>query len=87
MSSNLLRTLRGDEFTEAKHLTKLTLSFNEIAVENKPLVQGPDLIELYLVSCGLASFHDRTFENLTELQFLHLEENPIDSVSKRLAEC
>lgn len=73
--------MTGNEFNEAKQLTKLTLSHNPLKlVEGKALINVSDLEVLHLVGCNITELYDATFEPLTRLLSLNLNKNPLDEV-------
>lgn len=81
MASNSLRKLSGDEFTEAKQLTKLTLSHNDLILEEgKPLVNVRDLEVLNLIGCNITELFNSTFAPLAGLLSLNLNKNPLNEV-------
>lgn len=82
LSKNLLSTLDGDEFYEAKNLTNLSLSHNAIQYTNDaPILNVTNLKILNLVGCNLSEFKDNTFSALPTLLSLDLRENPIEPVN------
>lgn len=78
LSSNALHPLEGSEFVHARGLSKLLLTNNKFAVQpNISIVQAPNLKTLDLANCGIDQLSNNTFENLSSLVILNLENNPL----------
>lgn len=82
LASNQLQNLTGNEFNDAKQLTKLTLSHNPLKLEDgNVLVNVSDLEVLNLSGCNITELYNSTFEPNIELLSLNLNNNPLPEVS------
>lgn len=82
LSQNALNPLQGTEFSKAKALTVLILSGNPNIIQpNTAVVQVRTLTTLNLTKCNITQFYDNTFQHLSSLYTLYLDDNPIDEVS------
>lgn len=82
MSSNALKPLNGDEFSDAKKLSNLSIAHNwNIVTENIQLLNNSNLKHLDLSDCNITEFSHNTFNALTSLLSLKLQNNTFNSVS------
>lgn len=81
LSRNALKPLRGDEFSHAESLAALLLTKNpNVVAPNVTFVKAPKLKTLNLANCSIDQLSDKTFQNLSSLVALYLDNNPLNLV-------
>lgn len=81
LARNALKPLQGFEFSAAKALTTLILAGNEnVVAPNVAVVQSFKLKTLNLSNCSISDLSDNTFQNLSTLMALYLDDNPLNAV-------
>lgn len=78
LNSNQIVNLASDVFTPLQSLTNLHLSHNKQLEIGEPFLVHQSLKELSLDNCDIDDFPDETFANLTQLERLTIEGNPLN---------
>lgn len=78
LNSNQIVNLASDVFTPLQNLTDLHLSHNKQLEIGEPFLVHQSLKELSLDNCDIDDFPDETFANLTQLERLTIEGNPLN---------
>lgn len=78
LNSNQIVNLASDVFTPLQTLTDLHLSYNKQLEIEEPFLVHQSLKELSLDNCDIDDFPDEAFANLTQLERLTIEGNPLN---------
>lgn len=81
LSRNALKPLLGTEFAKVRKLATLNLSGNKDVIPANAPILAHKLKTLDLTNCSITQFSDNTFQNLSTLVALYLENNPLETVS------
>lgn len=78
LNSNQIVNLASDVFTPLQSLTDLHLSYNKQLEIGEPFLVHQSLKDLSLDNCDIDDFPDEAFANLTQLERLTIEGNPLN---------